>query len=99
MLQQPLLGQMPRIETSAKTPFRPNEPCELQEPPDLNAGAPGAPPARQSAAPAPDAVEPDAVPDDLDQDALEDELLDLMSDIDEDQAGEDTASAGTEDQG
>jgi phospholipid/cholesterol/gamma-HCH transport system substrate-binding protein len=99
VLQQQLLGQMPRIEASAKTPFRPDEPCELQEPPDLNAGPPGAPPARQSAAPAPEAVEPDAVPDDLDQDALEDELLDLMSDIDEGQAGEDTASAGTEDQG
>jgi phospholipid/cholesterol/gamma-HCH transport system substrate-binding protein len=99
VLQQQLLGQMPRIEASAKTPFRPNEPCELQEPPDLNAGPPGAPPARQSAASAPDAVEPDAVPDDLDEDALEDELLDLMSDIDEGQAGEDTASAGTEDQG
>ncbi len=48
---------------------------------------------------APDAVEPDAAPDDVDQDALEDELFDLMSDIDEDQAGEDTASAGTEEQG
>jgi phospholipid/cholesterol/gamma-HCH transport system substrate-binding protein len=99
VLQDQLLGQMPRIEASAKTPFRPDEPCELQEPPDLNAGPPGAPPARQSAAPAPEAVEPDAVPDDLDQDALEDELFDLMSDIDEGQAGEDTASAGTEDQG
>jgi phospholipid/cholesterol/gamma-HCH transport system substrate-binding protein len=99
VLQQELLGQMPRIESSAKTPFRPDEPCELQEPPDLNAGPPGAPPSRQSAVSAPDAVEPDAVPDDLDQDALEDELFDLMSDIDEGQAGEDTASAGTEDQG
>ena len=92
VLQQQLLGQMPRIEASAKTPFRPNQPCELQEPPDLNAGPPGAPPARQSAAPAPDAVEPAEVPDDLNQDEIEQELLELMSDIDASDEGEDTAS-------
>jgi hypothetical protein len=98
VMQQQLLGQMPRIETSAKTPFRPDQPCELQEPPNLDAGAPGAPPARQSAAAVPDAEEPAAVPDDLNQNEIEEELLDLMSDIDPDE-GEDTASADTEDQG
>jgi phospholipid/cholesterol/gamma-HCH transport system substrate-binding protein len=40
----PLEGVMPEIESSAKTPFRPNRPCENQEPPNLNAGTPGAPP-------------------------------------------------------
>jgi len=40
----PLLGAMPSIESSAKTPFRPGRPCENQDPPDLRATA-GAPPA------------------------------------------------------
>jgi phospholipid/cholesterol/gamma-HCH transport system substrate-binding protein len=44
VLQQPLLGQMPTIESSAKPDFRPDVPCETQEPPDLSAGAPGEPP-------------------------------------------------------
>jgi hypothetical protein len=34
-------GAMPAIESSAKTNFRPDVPCETQEPPNLNAGAPG----------------------------------------------------------
>jgi phospholipid/cholesterol/gamma-HCH transport system substrate-binding protein len=32
-----LLGTIPTISSSAKTPFRPDEPCENQEPPDLRA--------------------------------------------------------------
>jgi phospholipid/cholesterol/gamma-HCH transport system substrate-binding protein len=44
VLQQPLLGQMPTIESSAKPDFRPDVPCETQEPPDLSAGPPGEPP-------------------------------------------------------
>ena len=35
----PLLGGMPSIESSAKTPFRPGRPCENQDPPDLRAAA------------------------------------------------------------
>jgi phospholipid/cholesterol/gamma-HCH transport system substrate-binding protein len=38
LTQFPLLGAMPRIEDSAKTPFRPDVPCETQEPPNLEAG-------------------------------------------------------------
>ena len=34
----PILGAMPRIEDSAKTPFRPDSPCERQQPPNLQAG-------------------------------------------------------------
>jgi phospholipid/cholesterol/gamma-HCH transport system substrate-binding protein len=34
-------GAMPAIDSSAKTDFRPDVPCETQEPPNLNAGAPG----------------------------------------------------------
>ena len=34
-------GAMPAIDSSAKTPFRPDVPCETQEPPNLDAGAPG----------------------------------------------------------
>jgi phospholipid/cholesterol/gamma-HCH transport system substrate-binding protein len=36
-----LLGSMPDIDSSAKTPFRPGVACETQEPPDLNAGEVG----------------------------------------------------------
>lgn len=105
VLQQQLLGQMPRIESSAKTPFRPNQPCELQEPPNLDAGPPGAPPRSQSAAS--DSyldANPAPVPDDIEVDELEDQLLDLMSDLDEDedeqaQAGPQAVEAQTEDQG
>jgi phospholipid/cholesterol/gamma-HCH transport system substrate-binding protein len=34
----PILGAMPRIGDSAQTRFRPEEPCEEQEPPNLEAG-------------------------------------------------------------
>ncbi len=34
----PLLGAMPRIEDSEKTPFKPNVACETQEQPNLEAG-------------------------------------------------------------
>jgi phospholipid/cholesterol/gamma-HCH transport system substrate-binding protein len=44
VLQQPLLGQMPTIESSAKPDFKPDVPCETQEPPDMSAGPPGEPP-------------------------------------------------------
>ncbi len=43
----PLLGGIPAVESSAKTPFRPEVPCETQEPPDLRAGA-SAPAPRQT---------------------------------------------------
>lgn len=33
----PLVGAIPAIEDSAKTPFRPDVPCERQDPPDLSA--------------------------------------------------------------
>jgi phospholipid/cholesterol/gamma-HCH transport system substrate-binding protein len=42
-------GAMPAINSSAKTPFRPETPCENQEPPDLNAGPPGAAPPQSTA--------------------------------------------------
>ena len=98
VLQQALLGQMPAIDTSAKTPFRPDQPCELQEPPNLNAGPPGAPPARQSAAPEIEAQEDAPVPDDINQNELEDQLEELMSDIDEDDP-EQAEAPSTEEQG
>jgi phospholipid/cholesterol/gamma-HCH transport system substrate-binding protein len=34
-------GAMPAIDSSEKTKFRPDVPCETQEPPNLDAGAPG----------------------------------------------------------
>lgn len=44
----PILGAMPPIESSAKTPFRPDKPCENQDPPNLSA-VPGPPPTQPSA--------------------------------------------------
>ena len=43
----PILGSMPRLTDSAKTPFRPNVACETQEPPNLEGGL-GAPPEDQT---------------------------------------------------
>jgi phospholipid/cholesterol/gamma-HCH transport system substrate-binding protein len=43
VLPFPLLGAMPRITDSRKTPFRPDEHCEDQEPPNLEGGL-GSPP-------------------------------------------------------
>jgi phospholipid/cholesterol/gamma-HCH transport system substrate-binding protein len=51
VLQQPLIGQMPTIESSAKPDFRPDVPCETQEPPDLSAGPPGEPPPMKTVEP------------------------------------------------
>lgn len=36
--QFPIQGTMPATDSSAKTPFRPNAPCENQQTPDLRAG-------------------------------------------------------------
>jgi len=47
----PILGAMPRIEDSAKTPFRPDVRCETQEQPNLEGGLGSGP--QQAAAPAP----------------------------------------------
>lgn len=44
----PVLGAVPRINDSRKTAFRPNVPCERQEPPNLEAGI-GAPPDQEPA--------------------------------------------------
>ncbi len=39
----PIEGAMPPLDASAKTPFKPEAPCENQDPPDLSA-LPGPPP-------------------------------------------------------
>jgi ABC-type transporter Mla subunit MlaD len=49
----PILGSMPNIEDSLKTPFKPNKACERQEPPDLGAGV-GPAPESAGTAPRPD---------------------------------------------
>ena len=51
----PILGAMPKLTDSAKTPFKPNKPCERQEPPNLQAGAGPGP--ETASAPQPDAAE------------------------------------------
>ena len=44
----PILGAMPRISDSLKTRYRPQAPCERQEPPNLEGGV-GSPPAQEPA--------------------------------------------------
>jgi phospholipid/cholesterol/gamma-HCH transport system substrate-binding protein len=41
--QFPPEGVQPARQSAAKTPFRPDQPCENQEPPDLNTGTPPLP--------------------------------------------------------
>jgi phospholipid/cholesterol/gamma-HCH transport system substrate-binding protein len=44
----PILGARPAIDSSAKTPFRPDVPCETQDPPNLDGGQAGDPPSQTS---------------------------------------------------
>jgi len=67
----PILGTMPAIDSSAKTPFRPDVACETQEPPNLNSLEGPAP--EQSSAPA---VQPDVTPE------LSSALADLQAPVD-----------------
>jgi phospholipid/cholesterol/gamma-HCH transport system substrate-binding protein len=80
VLQQPLLGQMPTIESSAKPDFRPDVPCETQEPPDLSAGPPGAPPRTQTMQPPEAGASPDAEQSSGFDELNDTELAKLMSD-------------------
>ena len=51
------LGVQPAKQSSAKTPFRPDVPCETQDPPDLNTGTPAPVPVSRSTNPAPTGAE------------------------------------------
>jgi phospholipid/cholesterol/gamma-HCH transport system substrate-binding protein len=59
----PLLGTAPSMSSSAKTPFRPTEPCENQQPPNLSTGSLG-PSLRSSPTPVSTSIlhEPNANP-------------------------------------
>ena len=59
--QLDILGAMPRIEDSAKTPFEPDVPCETQEPPNLEAGLGVAP--EQGTVPPPPVLPELPIPD------------------------------------
>jgi virulence factor Mce-like protein len=53
------LGSQPAKQSSAKTPFRPDVPCETQDPPDLHAGAVGpAPETNPTSASTPGSMSP-----------------------------------------
>ncbi len=52
----PILGSMPTLQSSAKTPFKPSVPCETQEPPDLRAVQSGFGPAPQQTSASVDGV-------------------------------------------
>jgi phospholipid/cholesterol/gamma-HCH transport system substrate-binding protein len=71
-----LLGSVPDISDSAKTPFRPEEPCERQEPPDLRSRLGPAP--RQAAA---QAADPAQIPGPIGQ--LSQEVEDTLSPLGE----------------
>jgi ABC-type transporter Mla subunit MlaD len=63
----PILGAMPRIEDSAKTPFKPNSPCERQEPPNLEGGVGAAPQQSTTSAPDPAQVLASATPEQIEE--------------------------------
>jgi phospholipid/cholesterol/gamma-HCH transport system substrate-binding protein len=53
----PLLGGRPALGSSAKTPFRPDFPCETNEPPDLDSGDAAPPPPQRNTGFPPDGLE------------------------------------------
>ena len=55
----PILGTMPALDSSAKTPFRPDVDCETQEPPNLNSQEGPAPEQTSAAATAQPNVTPE----------------------------------------
>ena len=63
----PILGSMPKITDSAKTPFKPNSPCERQEPPNLQGGVGAAPQQATTSAPNPAQVLGSATPKEIKQ--------------------------------
>jgi phospholipid/cholesterol/gamma-HCH transport system substrate-binding protein len=72
-------GSEPAKQSSAKTPFRPDVPCETQDPPDLHAGLPG---------PAPETSEGDSastsgLPDQNPLSARYGEILGQLSDAEQ----------------
>jgi phospholipid/cholesterol/gamma-HCH transport system substrate-binding protein len=67
----PILGSMPKITDSAKTPFRPNSPCERQEPPNLQGGVGAAPQQGTTSAPNPAQILASATPKEVRQAAKE----------------------------
>jgi phospholipid/cholesterol/gamma-HCH transport system substrate-binding protein len=52
----PILGSDPPISSSAKTPFKPQVPCETQQPPNLNSGGPGPAPTQMRTGASPSAL-------------------------------------------
>ncbi len=56
----PLLGARPAINSSLKTPFRPDAPCEKQDPPNLSSGQPANPPQQSPSPPLLPVIRPGA---------------------------------------
>jgi phospholipid/cholesterol/gamma-HCH transport system substrate-binding protein len=65
LTQLPILGSMPNINDSVKTPFRPDVACETQEPPNLQAGVGAAPEQGTAPAVSPESVLAGATPKEL----------------------------------
>jgi phospholipid/cholesterol/gamma-HCH transport system substrate-binding protein len=87
LLDYPLLGALPRIEDSAKTPFKPRVDCETQEQPNLQAGVGDPPeqiPASASASPAAQADALGQIMDSLPDAGLLKEQSDLIGKLTED---------------
>jgi hypothetical protein len=79
----PLIGAQPAIQSSAKTPFRPDQPCENQERPNLGSSLGDAPDTNsvdQNAA----APDPDSETSELARDVFE--LMELEAEGDEEAA-------------
>jgi len=81
----PLVGAQPAIQSSAKTPFRPDQPCENQEPPNLGDSLTTDLSSANAAAVEPNATaaQPDSKSAELARDVLELQQLEAEGDTEE----------------
>ncbi|MFI5123595.1 MAG: MlaD family protein [Vicinamibacteria bacterium] len=86
----PILGSRPSIDDSLKTPFKPNKPCETQDPPNLQAGVGPAP---QTAGASAAQVNPAALLADLPAKEIQRAALEFGLPLD---AAKDLAAAGSD---
>jgi ABC-type transporter Mla subunit MlaD len=87
----PLLGAIPSIDDSVKTPFKPKVRCETQEPPNLEAGVGNPPQQTDTGAPSPTDILSQATPSQLRAGAkqlgLPDEAADALAEQGSEESG------------
>jgi hypothetical protein len=94
----PLIGAQPAIQSAAKTPFRPDQPCENQEPPNLGSSL-GAAPSSNSVESNASLPQPDSPTGELARDVLELQRLEAEGDEDAAAVQRETVFEGMEELG